>query len=106
MRLRCPHCKKLSTVRTSEPMSDTVTWLYMQCGNLECGHTWRVDAEASVTISPSARPNPTVNIPLSPHIARLSLRDQLDRAPTGDHKLAAPHMPLFDFNGPDPQPTG
>lgn len=106
MRLRCPHCKKLSTVRTSEQMSDTVTWMYMQCGNLECGHTWRVDAEASVTISPSARPDPTVNIPLSPHIARMGLRDQLERAPTGDHNPESHRMPLFDLAMPDPQPTG
>lgn len=64
MRFRCPHCGTLSVVRTSETMSATLTWLYVQCRNIECGHTWRVDAEASLTISPSAIPHPEVKLPL------------------------------------------
>lgn len=97
MRLRCPHCNTISTVRTSETMSPTVTWMYVQCGNLECGHSWRVDAEATVTLSPSACPNPRVLMPLSPYVARESIRDQMARAPAGVHQpLGAAPMPLFD----------
>ena len=101
MRLRCPHCDTISSVRTSETMSPTVTWMYVQCGNLECGHSWRVDAEATVTLSPSARPNPRVMLPLSPFVARESIREQMSRAPHGTHEpLGAPAMPLFDSSPP------
>ncbi|MBX9612450.1 MAG: ogr/Delta-like zinc finger family protein [Burkholderiales bacterium] len=104
MRFRCPHCETISTVRTSETMSPTVTWMYVQCGNLNCGHTWRVDAEASVTISPSARPNPRVVLPLSSHVQRDALRAQMERSPTAVvEPVGAKRMPLFD---PPPLPTG
>ncbi len=90
MIFRCPHCGTKSRVRNSQLMSPTVTWLYVQCLNLECGHTGRVDAEASVTISPSATPNPTVNMALSRHVHRNLIVFQLDTATVGDH---VPHGP-------------
>jgi len=90
MIFRCPHCGTKSPVRTSQYMSPTVTWLYVQCRNIECGHTWRVDAEASVTISPSAIPNPTVNMAISQHANRNLMVFQLDTAIVGEHK---PHGP-------------
>jgi hypothetical protein len=97
MRLHCPHCGTISSVRTSEKMSPTVTWMYMQCGSLECGHNWRVDAEATVTLSPASRPDPRVILPLSPYVARESIRDQMDRAPAGTQEpLGAGRMTLFD----------
>ena len=92
MRFRCPHCGTRSTVRTSEHMSPTVTWLYVQCRNLECGHTWRVDAEASVTISPSAIPNPTVKMALSQHVYRNRLMFQLETALFGEHVPRGPQQ--------------
>lgn len=105
MRLRCPHCHTLSTVRTSETLSDTVTWMYLQCNDINCGHTWRVDAAASVTISPSARPNPRVNLPMSQHVARQGLREALDRSPSANIDPVGAHtLPLF--GGTSPQPTG
>lgn len=107
MRFRCPHCDTISTVRTSEAMSPTVTWMYVQCANLNCGHTWRVDAAASVTISPSARPNPRVLLPMSNHVQRTALAHLLERSPSVEvNPVGAQPMPLFDSPEPPPQPTG
>lgn len=101
MRLRCPHCGAFGNVRTSETMSPTVTWMYIQCTDLECGHAWRVDAEASVTLSPSARPNVSVYIPLSPHVRRGLLTRLLEVAPVGDHQSKhARNIDLFDDDVP------
>ena len=97
MRFRCPHCGTSSVVRTSETMSATVTWLYVQCRNLECGHTWRVDAEAAITISPSAMPRHDVQLPLSPHVRRGLLSVQLQTARVGQHRPQQPWIgDLFD----------
>lgn len=97
MRFRCPHCGTSSVVRTSEVMSATVTWLYVQCRNVDCGHTWRVDAEAAVTISPSAMPRPDVLLPLSPHVRRGLLSEQLQTARVGQHRPQQPWIDdLFD----------
>ena len=112
MRFRCPHCGARSVVRTSELMSPTVTWLYVQCRNLECGHTWRVDAEASITLSPSAMPNPGVHIPISRHVRRDLLVLQMDTARVGHHQPPGPYQ--LDLEGlqdgdrappPDPAPA-
>lgn len=107
MRFRCPHCAAFGTVRTSEPMSPTVTWLYVQCSDLECGHSWRVDAEASVTLSPSAKPNSSVNMPLSPHVRRGVLGRMLELLPTGNHKsLAGPLTADLFEPQPEQRPSG
>ncbi len=92
MRFRCPHCGTSSVVRTSEQMSPTLTWLYVQCRKLECGHTWRVDAESSMTISPSATPNPNVSMSISAHANRNLLAIQLRTAPVGDHRPPGPYQ--------------
>ena len=96
MRFRCPHCGTRSVVRTSEFITPTFTRLYVQCGNLECGHTWRVDAESNVTISPSARPNPRVEMQLSQHVQRDLVAIQMATAQVGHHPLKEPDQPQLD----------
>ena len=70
MRLRCPHCGWLGTIRSTEVVSATVSRHYVICNNLECGHTWRATTEADLTLSPSATPASTVTLPLSSHVRR------------------------------------
>lgn len=114
MRFRCPHCGAFGGVRTSNQISATVTWLYVQCGDLECSHSWRVDAEATVTLSPSAKPDPQVNIPLSPHVRRGLLGHMLAALPTGNHtpRTTRPSTAdlfesmLLDPHTPATRPTG
>ena len=65
-RLRCPHCKSKSTVRSSKELSETVREAKVQCNNPDCAHTWIAQIAAIRTIAPSMTPNPKVYIPLSP----------------------------------------
>ncbi|WP_439587684.1 ogr/Delta-like zinc finger family protein [Hydrogenophaga sp.] len=109
MRFPCPHCNAWGRVRTSERMSPTVSWLYLQCTDLECGHSWRVDAEATVTLSPSAKPCSTVTMPLSPHVRRGVLARMLDLLPNGNHTSPQPrNADLFDDDATAgvPRPSG
>lgn len=56
----CPHCKSKATCRTSRDVTDLTRELYMQCHNIECGHTWKSIMTAVNTIVPSQVPNPRV----------------------------------------------
>ncbi len=66
MRLACPHCGTIATIRSSKELSTTVREASVQCNNVECAHTWVTRIVADRTIAPSMTPNPKVYIPLSP----------------------------------------
>lgn len=66
MRLNCPHCGSLATIRSSKALGDTVREASVQCNDVECAHTWITRIVAERTIAPSMKPNPKVYIPLSP----------------------------------------
>lgn len=93
MRFRCPHCGKRSVIRSSEQITPTFSRFYIQCPDVECGHTWRVDAAANVTLSPSAKPNPGVKMDLSQHVNRNLLAYQMATARDGDHQPIGQHQP-------------
>lgn len=92
MRLPCPHCKSPCVIRTSDQMSVLTRQYVFCCVNAECGHTFVATLEISRTLSPSATPNPSVNLPLSSHVRREMLRAQLDHAASAEHvtKSTAP----------------
>jgi hypothetical protein len=90
MRLRCPHCNTPSVVRNSERQSPTVTYLYAVCRNDDCGHAWRVDAVAKVTLTPSARPSSKVLIPMSSSVRRSTAALHLDMAPIAHDTASGP----------------
>lgn len=69
--MNCPHCGTWSTVRNSEYYAPLVRAVFFQCRQLHCGHTWKAHLEVIHTITPSAVPNPNINIPLSPHSENL-----------------------------------
>ncbi len=52
----------------------------------ECGHTFVANTEVVRTLSPSATPDPTVNIPLSTHVQRDMVRIVLDHAAESAHQ--------------------
>lgn len=85
-RFPCAHCKASSEIRTSRMVSDTMRESIYQCTNVECGHTFIVDAEVSRTLCPSATPDPTVNIPISTHVRRDMVRVVLDNAAEGAYE--------------------
>jgi len=66
MRLTCPHCDTIATIRTSKELAATVREAKVQCANVECAHTWIARVVAERTIAPSMQPKPGVYIPLSP----------------------------------------
>lgn len=66
MRLTCPHCETIGTIRSSKELSTTVREASVQCNNVNCAHTWIARIVADRTIAPSMTPNPKVYIPLSP----------------------------------------
>lgn len=85
MRLPCPHCRWPSVIRTSEQMSVLTRQYVFCCVNAECGHTFVGTLEISRTLSPSATPDPSVNLPFSSHVRRDMLRAQLEHAGTAAH---------------------
>ncbi|MFG5777698.1 ogr/Delta-like zinc finger family protein [Comamonas sp. J-3] len=85
-RMECPHCKATSEIRTSKPVSATMRETIYQCTNVECGHTFVANTEIVRTLSPSATPDPTVNLPMSTHVRRDMLRVVLDNAGAAEHQ--------------------
>jgi hypothetical protein len=63
MQHHCPHCQSKATCRTSRTITVTMRELYMQCHNIECGHTWKSLLAVSHSIVPSQCPNPKVFLP-------------------------------------------
>lgn len=85
MRLVCPHCKEPSFIRTSAQMTVLTRESTHICTNPECGCTFVALTEVVRVLSPSATPDPSVNLPLSTHIRRDMLRATLDHAATAEH---------------------
>jgi len=103
MRLRCPHCGTLGSIRSSEVVSATVSRQYVICNNLECGHTWRATTEADLTLSPSATPESTVLLPMSSHVRRDVVGAQMRSARIFDYsprRKASETRDLFHADGP------
>ena len=67
---RCPHCKAKAQVRTSKEITPILREISYSCPDPECGHTFVVHAEAVRTLSPSAKPDPLVYLPISEHTRR------------------------------------
>lgn len=64
-KLSCPHCQHSARVRNSMPMSPLLRVAYVQCTNVACGATFRAHMEFTHTLSPSACPNPAIDLPLA-----------------------------------------
>ena len=76
----CPHCRARAFIRTSEEMTTTMREITYQCTDPECGHTYVVVAEVDRTLSPSAKPNPSVLLPIS-QIVKDRVMRQLELLP-------------------------
>lgn len=85
VRMKCPHCKKLSLCRTSKEESVLTRSFVYCCSNFECGHVFKAVMEIHYTISPSATPDPSVDLPMSTHIRRDVVRAQMDLARSATH---------------------
>lgn len=81
MRTRCPHCKCWASVRNSIEVTPLLRDMFLICKNAACGHTFAAAMEINRTLSPSATPDPTILLPLSPHVRRRDVMEQMARHP-------------------------
>lgn len=63
MAFTCPHCKNIAYTRSSRMLTEKLQEAFLQCSDLECGHTFVTLTEVVRTLSPSAKPDPTVFLP-------------------------------------------
>lgn len=64
--IQCPHCNADAIIRTSEQQTPLHKDIYLICSNADCGHTWKAQISAVHSLSPSAIPNPEINLPPAP----------------------------------------
>lgn len=83
MKTRCPHCNALCTTRKTQQISNMYREITFVCNNSECGHVFIACVSPVRTLSPSAMPDPSVNLPLSSHINKTALSKALASS-TGD----------------------
>ena len=69
IKISCPHCKGRAIARSSRELSVTLREINYMCTDPECGHTFVANLEVVRTLSPSAKPNVDVRLPISPHVA-------------------------------------
>jgi hypothetical protein len=62
----CPHCEAAASTRTSRKVTALVREVYMQCNNLNCGHTFVAQLSVVRTIAPSNIPRPGLVLPIAP----------------------------------------
>jgi Ogr/Delta-like zinc finger len=78
--LRCWKCNSKSIGTTCRVMTPIYMEITYTCQNTYCGHVFVASLEAIRTLSPGAFPNPPgINVPLSKHIKRRKLIEELER---------------------------
>lgn len=83
----CPHCGTVAVCRSSREITPLTRELYVQCCNIDCGHTWRSVLSIVATIAPSQCPNPQVFVPRSE-------RKMQEEAPSTDSRqIGLPNIP-------------
>lgn len=88
--LPCPHCRSETFRRSSRMVTATFREIFYICRNIGCGHSFKASLSYEYGLSPSAIPDPAVNLPMRP----------LDREAT----MAA--LRLHDPPVPDPNQPG
>lgn len=81
-RMACPHCKGPARVRDSRRVSELCREGIVECQAAECGWRGTFSTGYVHTLTPSARPDPAVNLPLSPS-AREALAEALSPTAPG-----------------------
>jgi len=90
----CPHCGAETGVRTSSRITPTLRKADLLCTNPQCGHAFVVHAEAVRTLSPSARPNPAIYLPMSVEVRDAMAQHATMSDPEGRNQPPAPWPPL------------
>lgn len=74
----CAHCKGPATIRDSFSLSPLLRQLRCVCRDLECGHTFVAHLETTSTLSPSGKPDPTIQLPISTRTRAYQKKEQLE----------------------------
>ncbi|KEH11371.1 hypothetical protein GY15_29040 [Delftia sp. 670] len=101
-RIPCPHCESPATIRRSNQVTNLTREYAFACTNFECGHTFSATMEITRTLSPSATPNPTVRLPLSTHVRRDLMREQLACAQPSDYRTTQTAPVTLELFGTSP----
>lgn len=101
-RIACPHCESPATIRRSNQVTNLTREYAFACTNFECGHTFSATMEITRTLSPSATPNPTVRLPLSTHVRRELMREQLACAQPSDYRTTQTAPSTLELFGTSP----
>ena len=101
-RIACPHCESPATIRRSQQVTNLTREYAFACTNFECGHTFSATMEITRTLSPSATPNPTVRLPLSTHVRRELMREQLACAQPSDYRTTQTAPSTLELFGTSP----
>lgn len=89
----CPHCKGKATIRTSRTINLLLRELTYQCRDVECGHTFLAWVEVYETLSPSAKPDPLVHLPMSEYARRKLLQNSTLTSRWRQASITAPEEP-------------
>ncbi|MGE4340176.1 MAG: ogr/Delta-like zinc finger family protein [Pigmentiphaga sp.] len=82
--MSCPHCQHKAIVRRSREMSRTMRELTFVCRNLDCNYAWVSVLEAHRSLNLPPNPDPSVVVPLSPHVNRRRHLDVLNEPCQGE----------------------
>lgn len=63
----CPHCGHETFRRSSRLITPIYREIFFACRNIACGHTFKGSLGYLYGISPSAIPNPALDLPLRPY---------------------------------------
>lgn len=74
----CPHCGHRARIRTSRLLAPVYAEAYLQCSNHLCGHVFVCAMQVLRSVSPSACPNPEIQIPLARNVIASVLAQQLE----------------------------
>jgi len=89
--LHCPHCESIGIRRSSREVTITFREIFYVCSNPLCGHTWKGTLSYDYGLSPSAIPDPAVNLPM-----RIVDRDAVIGKPHGPAPPDPNQPGLFD----------
>lgn len=84
LHIACPHCEQPAYGTHKRQLTQLVTQLTYVCRNPHCGAAFIFQGEVLRQLRLPSRPNPKVNVPLSPVIQRRALIDALENLPTDD----------------------
>lgn len=62
--MRCPHCRSIANRRSSAEVTPLFWDIYYVCSDPRCGHTWKASLSYVYGLSPSAVPDPDLDLPL------------------------------------------